>query len=65
MDEKKRPPVIDLHESEWKRDGKHEPIFGPNAKPLLFTMIAAVPCHAIATWVVTGSPPLWLFQLLQ
>ena len=32
MDEDRQPPVIDLHESEWRRDGKHEPILGPNGK---------------------------------
>jgi hypothetical protein len=22
---------VDLHESEWQKDGKHEPVFGPGA----------------------------------
>ena len=38
MDEKKQPPVIDLHESEWRRDGKHEPILGPNGKYFLIML---------------------------
>lgn len=32
MSDEQQPQVIDLHESEWKRDGKHEPILGPNGK---------------------------------
>lgn len=32
MNDERQPPVIDLHESEWKRTGKHEPILGPNGK---------------------------------
>lgn len=39
-DEKKQPPVIDLHESEWRRPGKREPIFGPNAKQFLIYAIS-------------------------
>lgn len=32
MGDEQQKPIIDLHESEWKRTGKHEPILGPNGK---------------------------------
>ncbi len=52
MDEKKRPPVIDLHESEWRRDGKHAPIFGPNAKVFLIYTVCGIISFLIASNVV-------------
>lgn len=51
MDEKKQPPVIDLHESEWRRDGKHEPIFGPNALQFFIYFVAAIISGTIVHYV--------------
>jgi len=49
MDEKKQPPVIDLHESEWSRDGKHEPILGPNGLYFLIMFpTSLVICYLVA-----------------
>lgn len=56
MDEKKQPPIIDLHESEWRRAGKHEPILGPNGKYVLIMF----PTALIIGWVVrTVVEALW------
>lgn len=49
MDEKKQPPVIDLHESEFHRPGKREPIFGPNAKEFLIYAISLPIAYFIVT----------------
>lgn len=65
MDEKKQPPIIDLHESEWKREGKHEPILGPNGRYFITLALLAIPINIAATWIVTGSFPVWLVSLLQ
>lgn len=42
MSDERQPPVIDLHESEWKRTGKHEPILGPNGKFFLIMFPTAL-----------------------
>jgi hypothetical protein len=52
MDEKKQPPVIDLHESEWRRAGKYEPIFGPNAKGFLIYTVCGIVSWLIASNVI-------------
>lgn len=58
MEDDRQPPVIDLHESEWKREGKHEPIFGPNAKGLLITIPLAIVCFLVSKTIVEALWPL-------
>lgn len=45
-------PVVDLHESEWSRDGKRAPIFGPNAPLFAIMMLASYPCYWISKTTV-------------
>jgi len=59
------PPIIDLHESEWRRNGKIEPILGVNGRHFIIMALLAIPISSIATWIVTGSLPAWLVSLLQ
>ena len=58
MDEKREPPVIDLHESEWRRDGKHEPILGPNGKYFLIMIPVAIVCFLVSRTIVEALWPL-------
>ena len=51
-DDDKEPPFIELHESEWHRTGKHEPILGPNGKHFLIYFVAALISAAIVHHLV-------------
>lgn len=61
MDEDRQTPVIDLHESEWRRDGKHEPILGPNGRHFLVmipvTIVVVIAVKAL--FEVVLWPLLW------
>lgn len=61
MSDDKQPPVIDLHESEWRRTGKHEPILGPNGKFFLWMIPVTIVCVITAQILVEGIlfPLLW------
>lgn len=48
MKDEKQPPLVDLHESEWRRDGKYEPILGPNGKWFLMMIPVAIASSVIA-----------------
>jgi hypothetical protein len=54
-------PPLDLHESEWSRAGKREPIFGPNAGWFAFyffgSLIVAPVAHRVAVVVVGAVWP--------
>jgi len=52
-DEKKQPPVIDLHESEWRRDGKHEPILGPNGLYFLIMFPTSLVIYCLVALAVS------------
>lgn len=58
MDDEKQPPIIDLHESEWKREGKHEPFWGPNAKSFAIMIPLYIASFLIAKTVVEALWPL-------
>lgn len=64
-DDKEPRHFIDLEETEWSSDEKHEPFFGPEAGGLFIMFLAGFPIAALATLLVTGELPYWLRHLLQ
>lgn len=65
MNEDDKPPFIDLHESEWTREGKKEPFFGENGAQFLIMFLAGFPISALAALLVTGELPYYLRHFLQ
>jgi hypothetical protein len=47
--------TVDLHESEWKRDGKKDPFFGPNAGWVAFYVMATLMVAPIAHFLVVSA----------
>lgn len=43
---------LDLHTSEWSKEGKKQPILGANAGVFFFVMIPAVLLSAAFAWLV-------------
>lgn len=59
----KNTPILDLHESEWRREGKHEPILGPNGKQFLWSIPLAIGSFLLAKFIVEALwPLLWPLQ---
>ncbi|MDQ0998080.1 hypothetical protein QFZ34_003262 [Phyllobacterium ifriqiyense] len=60
MNDEQQKPIIDLHESEWVRTGKREPILGPNGEEFLWSIPLAIGSCLIAK-VIIGAlwPLLW------
>lgn len=56
---------IDLDPSEWSREGKREPVFGPNGKHFLIIFLLGFPVSAVVTALITGELPYWLQPFLQ
>ena len=45
---------VDLHESEWSREGKREPFWGPNAGWAAFYFFGSLIVAPIAHYLVTS-----------
>jgi hypothetical protein len=56
----KRPPLIDLHESEWSHEKKREPVLGVNGLYFLIMFPVSFAIGTIASIVATGELPYFL-----
>lgn len=56
----RRPPLIDLHPSEWTRKEKREPFLGRNGAYFLIMFPVAMLVGTIVSIAVTGALPYFL-----
>jgi hypothetical protein len=51
MDDEHEPKQIDLHETQWDREGKKQPFWGENGHMFAFYLIVGIPLGLLVQWV--------------
>jgi hypothetical protein len=56
---------VDLEPTEYTYKGKHEPAFGPGAKPMLIMFAIAMVLGPVISRIVNGQWPYWVRPWLE
>lgn len=64
MNEDKKP-FLDLHPSEWSREKKREPVFGPGGAYLLIMFLLSFPITIGASLLVYGELPYFVMPIIE